>query len=582
MEFKVQLKNTTTDCYYRAKLDLPTLNKILYTYFKETKEVFNFYDKMINKQKVKLVEIKEKNAINLYFKNIVNFDEEKDTNIELEKANIKDDTYLILLNKINSLKKKLDSKNEKVNEDLLKENEIKLKEYIDKKINETKQEMVMKYEKILNEKIKEKDNEIKILKEEINKLKTELEKIINQLNDKQSQKKEEREKDENYLKSREKMLNKLLDKKKQKNLNTEKSEKNSNFLIDLMHKKIKERKNQEFIKYNDNINLINDFINFDATKIKNIKVISNDLYISYTKSVSVYKIIRNKEVLYEIAYPEYKYGCGIAIYNLISNIITNRIKNAHENGILQIKHYYYSSDNIHLLLTSSKDKSVKLWNICSEQIYCFLNIKNCFDGDFRSPFCMMFINDDYYIFGGSYEGKKNIWNKKGVLIGNIEKSNLNVGAFIETSYIDNMPYIILSGQYHSESYDYSNNNLKMYSSKNNNEEHIIAHLFKNDNIIYLICGDLGGMVIIFDFMTTNEIGSISVGGSIYSLCSIKEKYILVGKFNGELAVIDFDNKSIVKKYQAHKKYVAGIEKFKTQDSQEFIITYDSGEIKIWQ
>ena len=129
--------------------------------------------------------MEEKDTINLYFKNIVNFDEEKETNIELEKYKLeKDDIYLIILNEINSLKKKFDSKNEKTNAELFKENEIKMKEYIDQKINETKQEMSQKYEKILEEKIKEKNNEIKVLKEEINKLKAEQERIVNILNDK--------------------------------------------------------------------------------------------------------------------------------------------------------------------------------------------------------------------------------------------------------------------------------------------------------------------------------------------------------------------------------------------------------------
>ena len=212
-----------------------------------------------------------------------------------------------------------------------------------------------------------------------------------------------------------------------------------------------------------------------------------------------------------------------------------------------------------------------------------MNIENCFDGHVAGPFCMMFNNDDYYIFGGSYKSKKNIWNKNGVLIGNIEKSNLNAGAFIEATYIDNNPYIILSGQNHSELYDYNNNNLKKYISKNNNKEHLIANLFKNNNKNYLICGDLGGNIMIFDFTNTNEISSISVGYSIvWSLCSINEKYILVGNGNGELDVIDFNNKSIVKKYQAHKEYVLGIERFKTENSQEFIITYNTNEIKVWQ
>ena len=99
----------------------------------------------------------------------------------------------------------------------------------------------------------------------------------------------------------------------------------------------------------------------------------------------------------------------------------------------------------------------------------------------------------------SYKSKKIIWNKNGVLIGNIEKSNLNIGSFIEATYIDNNPYIILSGQNHSELYDYNNNNLKKYISKNNNKEHLIANIFKNNNKIYLICGDIGGNLMIFDF-----------------------------------------------------------------------------------
>ena len=83
----------------------------------------------------------------------------------------------------------------------------------------------------------------------------------------------------------------------------------------------------------------------------------------------------------------------------------------------------------------------------------------------------MFNKDDYYIFGGSWQAKKYIWNRRRVLMVNIEKSNLNSGRFIEAIYIDDNPYIILSRVNHSESYDYNNNNLKKYSSKNNNEEH---------------------------------------------------------------------------------------------------------------
>ena len=47
----------------------------------------------------------------------------------------------------------------------------------------------------------------------------------------------------------------------------------------------------------------------------------------------------------------------------------------------------------------------------------------------------MFDKEDYYILGGSYDKKKNIWNKKGNLISPIEKSQLNYSYFIETTNV---------------------------------------------------------------------------------------------------------------------------------------------------
>ena len=193
----------------------------------------------------------------------------------------------------------------------------------------------------------------------------------------------------------------------------------------------------------------------------------------------------------------------------------------------------------------------------------------------------MFNKEDYYILGGS-DKKKKIWDKNGKLIRTIDKSKLNGCIFIETTYIDNKPYILLSGSNHSECYDYNNDTIQIYKSNNKNNTHLIVNLFKNNNKIYLISGDNGGNVIIFDFISTNEISSIKVGGWIFSLCSINEKYILVGNNNKELKVIDFDNKSIIKNYKVHNKDVIGIEKIKTHMKKEYIIAYDVNEIKLWE
>ena len=650
--FKLTPKNIISSYYYQEKFDLPTITKLLFLVSKELKEVFIFYDKIINKQKVRLIQQKEKNIINLNFINIINFDEEVETNLELKQIKLtKDDLINILLNEINELKfkKNNNSKNELINENIDKKmddlkNEINkdIQKLLTKKLNELKKEMEIKYNDMNNE-YKEKINELKInefkieYNENINKFKKLYENQLNEIKNYnikeikilKDELKNEQELKINSLKDeynknnkeyKNYYENKLIELKKEQEIkiNEIKNQQNENIkyfkssqesiinkinkehelkineiekkVIILFEEYMKKKKLEEEDKekklnfeFNDNVNLINDFKCENISNMKNINTIANNLFITWTKSVAVYKIIKNNEILYELAYPDNNNGYNIIIYNILLNKITNKINNAHSNNIHRIKHYYYSYYKKHLLLTSSKDNSIKLWNISSNPISNELIINNCFDGDNWSPFCILFNKEDYYIIGGSRDKKKNIWNKTGKLIGPIEKSNLNYGRYIETTYLNNKSYILLSGRDHTESYDYNNNIINIYKSNNKNNEHRISNLFNKNNIIYLICGDLGGNIIIFDFLSTNEIYSISTGSSwVYAICSLNEKYFLAGNYEGEIKVIDFDNKSIIKNYTGHNNWIHGIEKIKIEEKGEFIISYDEKEIKIWQ
>ena len=307
----------------------------------------------------------------------------------------------------------------------------------------------------------------------------------------------------------------------------------------------KRKEEERKMLLNDNVNLINNFNFENINNLKNINDISNNLDITFMKSVTVFCIIKNNERLYEFVYPDNKNGYNIIFYNLLLNKIENKINNAHSDRINRIKHYFSSYLKIHILLSSSYDKSIKIWNITSKPISNILIINNCFDGDNYSPFCLMFKEETFFIFGGSRDKKKKIWNQKGELIGFIEKSNLNYGRFIEAAYIGNNSYILLSGNYHSKCYDYKNNNIKIYKNPNKNNQHNIANLFNKNKNIYLIIGDEGGSIYIFDFISSNLIKEIEVGNKINSLCSINEKYLIISK-SKNLGIIDMDNYYIVK------------------------------------
>ena len=106
IEFKLIKKNIISIYYYKQKYDLENINKLLYTFFKEIKDVYNFYDKILNKNKVKLILIEDK--ININFKNIINLDNEIEINLEFKKIKInKDDILYILINEVNILKNNL-------------------------------------------------------------------------------------------------------------------------------------------------------------------------------------------------------------------------------------------------------------------------------------------------------------------------------------------------------------------------------------------------------------------------------------------------------------------------------------------
>ena len=320
IHFKLRQTNSISSSYYTSNFDLITITKLLYVINKDIKDVFNFYDKVLAKNKVKLVYNKEKNLMLLNFTNIINFDELVETSLELKEVKLTtEEIFEIIFNEVKNLK------DQGMTKDFM--------DILDKRINDIKEDKSGK-EKLINE-----------LKTEINGIKEYVDKKIEEAEIKNKKKFDEIE-------------------KRIKNL----EEKNKKKEIEEEEKLKKEKENEKLqLESNDNINLINNF-DSDIQKYKNVEVIANDLDIRFMKSVAVYSIKREEKIKYEIAYPDNKNGYNIIFYDLKINKISNNLSNAHSSYIYRIKHYYQSLLNRHILLTSSADKSVKLWNISSNPI----------------------------------------------------------------------------------------------------------------------------------------------------------------------------------------------------------------------
>ena len=369
--FKLVQKNTILSFYYIEKYNLENINKFSYTFCKDMKEVFQFYNKILEKKKIQIKPSNDKNKICLNFKNIINFDEVVETNLELKQVKLsKDEIFEELIKEVIKLKKQ-GNKRETIFEE--KKSDLKNEINLEEKYNNLENKIIFLENKIVGNE-KKYENKINEIKNDYEKKIKEIKNINKILLDNYNKKKEKEEKEE-------------------------------------MEEKRKLEEEEKIISLNDNVNLINNFKLDNADNLKNIYVISKGLNITYMKSVAVFSLIKNNERFYEIAYPDNKNGYNIIIYNLLLNRIDYTINKAHSNFIHKIKNYINPSNKNHILLSSSSDNSVKLWNISSNPIINILSINNCFDGHKISPFCLMFKKESYFIFGGSEMRKKNIESK---------------------------------------------------------------------------------------------------------------------------------------------------------------------------
>jgi len=186
-------------CYYIGEYDLSSINKILYVFFKDIKEIYKFYDKILKKNKVKLIHSPQKGIISLIFKNIINFDEEVETNLDLKEVKLnKDEILQNLINEVLFLKTQMGKNKEYFEEQLFN----KIKNEIKTESDERKEKYNFLENKII--KLEEKINEIEIIHEnKINDIKREYEDKINEI------KKEYIEKINNIKIENEKIINDL-------------------------------------------------------------------------------------------------------------------------------------------------------------------------------------------------------------------------------------------------------------------------------------------------------------------------------------------------------------------------------------
>ena len=262
-----------------------------------------------------------------------------------------------------------------------------------------------------------------------------------------------------------------------------------------------------------------------------------------THSFDVFKSIFDE---YLIVYGNNSKNYSIEFYNITNKKLNENltINNPHSDKIVNIKHYYYELNKQDFILSSSQDKSIKLWELFS--LKNLLTI-NHFSESIYILCEKIFFNDriqnDYYIITSADQELK-IWNKQGENIKTFthENSYLN-------KYYENFKYYIIHGNEGKIGIrDIENGEIIHKYGENDDKGYHwveITSIYDKKRVIGAHYHD--GYLKIFDYDSEKLVKKFPYEKTEhnFSFCLWNEKYILVG-YIYSIRLFNIDEGTMVK------------------------------------
>ena len=276
---------------------------------------------------------------------------------------------------------------------------------------------------------------------------------------------------------------------------------------------------------------------------------------------------------------------NLEIYNINKGKIINMIKYAHVSVIYSCRHYPDKSNKIDYVITSSADKSVKVWNIIS--LECVVNITNAHINISIYSVCILFeenTNKKYIITSSLNEFIK-VWDFKGLMLYKFGQNDEN-HYFIDT-YYDNKTkkYFLINCNFNDvKSYYFENGELYQRYKGKPQSWHMSAIVYEYQQQNILVESDGYGFIRMWDFHNANLIKSIYTNNCINfkGICLWNEKYLFVGSSDHQIRLIDLKEGKYIQNFKEHIGPVCTLEKIKCDKYGECLLSLGlDGKIKMW-
>ena len=276
---------------------------------------------------------------------------------------------------------------------------------------------------------------------------------------------------------------------------------------------------------------------------------------------------------------------NIEYYDCEKEKIVKTFHQAHSQTVFSCRHYPYVKKRIDYIITSSYDRTVKLWDY--NQNSYDLCISNAHGGYYIYSVSILFNiqEDKNYVITSSSNEKMKVWDFKGKYIRNFGQDSEST-YFIDVYYSKwkKQYYIINANSVDVKSYEFDTGNLYHKYKGIPQTWHMSAVINETKQGQLLIESDGTGRIRIWDFNTANLLKNIA---STYSLnlrgiCLWNDRYLFAAGNDYQVKLFDLEEGKFIKSFKGHSSTVCTIEKIKHPKYGGCLISQGlDGKLKLW-
>ena len=343
------------------------------------------------------------------------------------------------------------------------------------------------------------------------------------------------------------------------------------------HKKDEENKEEEE-EYNEE-----EIKNAEVMKLKFEKDITQNgpNYSGASQMFTVFKSLKGDVIL---AWPTKERS--LELYDLEKENLIKSIQEAHSSEIYCVRHFVDIKSNSDLLITSSYDRSLKIWDLYNNDAP-LLTIENAHSNGFSFSPCILSnekLNENFIISGADDEFIK-IFDFKGKFL----DKQIKVGDYVnylDTYYDANKGKIfIINGTSRGlKVHDFDDCSIynTYYEKEQSAHAYIILYKNENKNRMELIDADMKGFIRIWDFHSAKLLKTIKMETIVNGICLWDNRYLATSGRDTLIKLVDLRSKKIIKKLSGHEKETLSVKKINLSKYGDSLVSLDrNGFIKLW-